>query len=254
MVVEAPAVRSLVAYWSGDPKGQWVLDSGGPGIRVVERPLLEGEQVVTVAIDPGARCVIGGTQAHWAIGEAKVEHLRRALVSEDMTIELGRRRALLADQPVGWVYNDDNERVLSVKLHDTCPHPLEKLKAKGCGHMWCALCDGWVHPGTRVVLKSVGAVVKNNRKLHDVESYAYLFRENMAGSGRLTRAMQQRLRGLGNVAPPKDVVNSHDHDIMDDRVYDRRKDECKKRDCLYDHWSPLCSSHSKAQAHNLQRS
>ena len=105
-----------------------------------------------------------------------------------------------------------------------------------------------------MVLKGAGAVVKNNRKLHDVGSYTYLFRENMAGSGRLTRAMQQRLRGLGNVAPPMDLVNSHKHDILDDRVYDRRKEECKQRECLYDHWSPPCSSHSKAQAHNLQRS
>ena len=84
------------------------------------------------------------------MGEPNVEHLRRALVSEDMTIELGRRRAVMADQPVRWVYNDDNERVLPVELHDTCPHPLEKLKAKGCGHLRRAMCDGWIHPGTRV--------------------------------------------------------------------------------------------------------
>ena len=42
MVVEGPAVRSLTAYWAGDPKGQWVLDSGWPGVRVVEKFLLEG--------------------------------------------------------------------------------------------------------------------------------------------------------------------------------------------------------------------
>ena len=54
-VVEGPAVRSLTAYWAGDPKGQWVLDAGWPGVRVVEKPLLEGEQVVTVALNPGAR-------------------------------------------------------------------------------------------------------------------------------------------------------------------------------------------------------
>ena len=62
-VVEGSAVRSLTAYWSGDLKGQWVLDGGWPGVRVVEKPFLEGEQVVTVAIDPGARCVIGSTRA-----------------------------------------------------------------------------------------------------------------------------------------------------------------------------------------------
>jgi heat shock protein HtpX len=127
-------------------------------------------QVVVAAVDIGARCVIGSTHAPWDAQEPKVEQLRRVQVSEDLTIELGHRRALTSDQPIGWIYNDDNERVLSVKLRDTCPHPLEKLKAKGCGHMWCALCDGWVHPGTRVVLKGAGAVVQNNRKLHDVES------------------------------------------------------------------------------------
>ena len=45
MVVEGPAIKSLVAHCSGDPKGRWVLDSGWLGVRVVERPLLEGEQV-----------------------------------------------------------------------------------------------------------------------------------------------------------------------------------------------------------------
>ena len=109
------------------------------------------------------------------VAEPNEEHLRRAQVSEDMTIELGRWRAVLSDQPVGWVYND-NERVLSVKLHDTCSHPLEQLEAKGCGHMWCSLRDGWVHPGIRVVLKGSGGIVKNNRKLHDVRSYTYLLR------------------------------------------------------------------------------
>ena len=76
----------------------------------------------------------------------------------------------------------------------------------------------------------------------------------MAGSGRLTTAKQQRLRTSGRVAPPTDLIHSPDNDIMDDRVYDRRKPECENRDCLYDHWSPPCSSHSKAQAYNLQRS
>ena len=63
VVVEGPAVRSLTGYWAGDPKGQWALDAGWFGVRVAEKPLLEGEQVVIVAIDPGARCVVGSTHA-----------------------------------------------------------------------------------------------------------------------------------------------------------------------------------------------
>ena len=101
-----------MAYWAGDPKGQGVLESGWPGVRVVEKLLLEGEQDVTIAINPLARRIIGSTHALWEIGKPNVEHLRRAQVSEDMTIELGRRLAVLSDQPVGWAYNDDNERVL----------------------------------------------------------------------------------------------------------------------------------------------
>ena len=71
-VVEGPSVRSLAAYWAGGPKGHWVLDDGWPGVRIVEKPGLEGEQVVTVAIDPGARCVIGITHAQWEVGQPHI--------------------------------------------------------------------------------------------------------------------------------------------------------------------------------------
>jgi len=36
-------------------------------------------------------------------------------------------------------------------------------------------------------------------------------------------------------------------------VYNRRKKEIKSREALYEHWSPPCSSHSRANAHHLQR-
>ena len=146
-------------------------------------------------------------------------------MSEDLTIELGRRRALTSDQPVGWVYNDDNERVFSIKLHDTCTHAVEQRKAKACGHMWCPLCDGWVHPGTNVLLKGAGPVIKNNRELQNVAEYTHFFRETMAGSGRLTHAMKGRLKNLGRVAEPADLIRSHEHDVMNDRVFERRDKE-----------------------------
>ena len=51
LFVEGPAVWSLTASLAGEPGDK----SGWPGVRVVEKPLLAGEQVVTVAVDPGAQ-------------------------------------------------------------------------------------------------------------------------------------------------------------------------------------------------------
>ena len=185
--------------------GLWVCDAEWPGVRVVERPLAEGEQGVTVLVDPGARCVISGDVVPWKVCAPSVETLRRAELSERLTISLGQRRAKTSPDALGWTLTDDNERVLSVKLHELCAHDPAKRLSKACGHQWCSFCDGWVHPGTGVVLKGAGGVLKCNRLLHDLGRYKYLFRENMAGSARLTQAMQVALRGIGRVAAARDL-------------------------------------------------
>ena len=88
------------------------------------------------------------------------------------------------------------------------------------------ICNGFVHPVARVGLKGPNDIIKCNRNWHRLGSYTYLFRENCAGSGRLTTSVQ---RALGNkrVAPPEDILYGKEYDILNDAVYARKKKEAK---------------------------
>ena len=58
--------------------------------------------------------------------------------------------------------------------------------------------------------------------------FQYLFRESCAGSARLTEAMRRAL-GERRVAPPEDIKISKLHDMLNDKVYERKKKEAKDR-------------------------
>ena len=149
--------------------------------------------------------------------------------------------------------NDQGERVLSVRLHERCEHKEEHWELKTCGHVWCRMCNGHVHPGTRVALKGVTDIVKCNRKWHKLDEYLYLFRENCAGSANLTAAMKAAL-GARRVAPPEDLLYSPTHDILNDKVYERKKKEAKDRVCFANQDAPRCATFTYAQAQYQQRS
>ena len=126
-------------------------------------------------------------------------------MSAQLTQELGRRQAQVAAERAGYLLNEYGERVLSVRLHEKCEHKEDHWQRKPCGHVWCRMCNGHVHPGTRVALKGPTDVVKCNRKWHKLHEYQYLFRENCAGSARLTTAMKESL-GAKRVAPLEDIL------------------------------------------------
>ena len=129
----------------------------------------------------------------------------------------------------------------------------DQWQSKTCGHAWCRMCNGHVHPGTRVVLKGPTDVVKCNRRWHKLYEYQYLFRENCAGSARLTVAMKEAL-GAKRVAPPEDLPYSPARDILNDKVYERKKKEAKDRVCFANHYAPRCATFTYAQAQYQQRS
>ena len=114
--------------------------------------------------------------------------------------------------------NEHGERILSVRLHDKCEHRDEMWERKPCGHVWCKMCNGHVHPGTRVSLKGLTDVVQCNRKWHRLNEYEFLFVENCAGSARLTHSIKKRL-GAERVAPPEDLLYGKQYDLLDDKVY-----------------------------------
>ena len=109
-----------------------------------------------------------------------------------------------------------------------------------------------MHPGTRVSLKGPANVVRNNRLWHKFDEYQFLFRENLAGSTNLTKAVRRAL-GPKRVAPPEDVAFGACFDLLQDKVYDRKKKEAKQRDCFLSHYSPVCRTFSCAQAQYNQR-
>ena len=156
-----------------------------------------------------------------------------------LTQELGRAQARASPARAGFVLNEEGERVLSVRLHEKCDHKEEHWDRKKCGHCWCRMCNGFVHPGTRVSLKGPTDVVTCNRKWHQFGEYKYLFRENCAGSARLTQAMR-RVLPKGKVAPAEDVSYDPTFDLLNDKVYERKKKEAKERDCFASHYAPTC--------------
>ena len=115
------------------------------------------------------------------------------------------------------------------------------------GHAWCKMCGGFVHPGTKVALKGPTDVVKCNRRWHQLGEYKYLFRETCAGSARLTHAMRRAL-GAERVAPPEDKLYTDAHDLLVDKVYERKKKEAKERDTFANHYAPRCATFSYVQA------
>jgi len=78
----------------------------------------------------------------------------------------------------------------------------------------------------------------------------------MAGSHRLTDAVKAALRrqGDGRVAPPEDVLYGPSFDLLNPKVYERKKKEAKQRECFLNHYAPVCRKFTYAQGQYQQRS
>ena len=60
--------------------------------------------------------------------------------------------------------------------------------------------------------------------------------------------------GAKRVALPEDLTYSPSHDILNDKVYERKKKEAKDRVCFANHYAPRCATFTYAQAQYQQRS
>ena len=214
-LIDGPAVQAIDVICSEDTSKRWICDAEEPGVKVVEGPLRPGRQQVFVSVEPGKRLVVSGSRVPWRVVPCTPETAARAAVAATMTTSMGRQLARESKDRAGYLFTEHGERVLSVRLHDKCTHKDEHWERRSCGHAWCKMCNGWVHPGTRVALKGPSAIVSCNRQWHKLDEYKYLFRENCAGSKRLTQAMQREL-GHKRVAPAEDVRFSDDHDMLND--------------------------------------
>ena len=96
-------------------------------------------------------------------------------------------------------------------------------------------------------------MIQCNRLWDQLSKYEHLFGEMFAGSARLTAAMRKALGGAA-VRAPRDKKYGDQWDLLQDRVYETMKKEVKDRKVFYEHYSPVCTTFTYAQAQYQQRS
>ena len=174
-------------------------------VRCQELQLLRGPlsrvKVLSLLLHSGARLALTSHTVPWNVVPLTPAAASQAALCQVLTVEYGRKRARAARERAGYVKGSDGGRMLSVKLHDTCEHGEQHWVRRSCGHCWCKMCSGYVHPGTRVALKGPVGAIRNNRLYRALDRYEFLFKECNAGSANLTRMVSQAL-GKDRVAPP----------------------------------------------------
>ena len=165
MVSDGPALVScpVRAVVETEPD-HWILDAGWAGVRVVEGPVTsfvgpDGEGVIHYRVEAGSRAVISSTRAPWVVGVPSSDLVEAARLSRETGARLAREKARGSVQPVGWLRGVEGEPALSVRLNQKCEHPETQWTRRPCGHAHCRMCDGFVHPVSRVALSGPGPVI-----------------------------------------------------------------------------------------------
>ena len=226
-MLEGPCVANVPVRVSpeGTLGGKWVVNAGVPGCHVVETPLsslLSGREpnprsfrsAVQVTVEPGARCVIVSGCQPWKVGVPTNDQVAMAERSVSEGVRRAREKARSSSEPVVRYENARREKVYSLRVNHRCEHPEHHWTRRGCSHVWCEMCDGYVDPLVRTALKGPGPIIKCNRRPQGWSSYLKWFRENFAGSAALTAAMRRTLP-KDKVADPRDKRYSPQHDLLD---------------------------------------
>ena len=192
-----PAVANTpVKNVGGNHPDAWVFPDSDYGVKVVEGPVSvfcprpDGVGALTVTVEPGVEVLVGPDEPVWTVGLAGNVERELAARAEHAGVLQARLEAARSAEPAGWYSAGKREKVLSIRLAGKCPHDSSKWEGKACGHAKCELCDGYVHPFTRVALPGPGPVIRCNRRHHALDDYEYRFGENQAGSHVLTDAMK----------------------------------------------------------------
>jgi len=191
----------------------------GPLDRVVRfnesRDRYEGH--LYVALEQDTAIVISELNAPWGLRLATDEDGDAVRAAAEHQQWLARSEFRRSQDREGQWQSSSGETVFTVKLTDVCEHDASSQSLKSCGHAYCSLCDGWVHPGTKVALKGAGPIITCNRKRKD--EYEYYFREGCSGSEVLTRTMQ-RVFGQAKVEEGLDIRKGLHYDLRNKRVYE----------------------------------
>ena len=131
--------------------------------------------ILWVVVPPSEVLEINEGEEPWVIREMLNEDRESVQLCSDMVAEQSRSEWQNSGESKDVFTNSHEEKVMVVNLVDKCPHAIPKMKENACGHPYCEICDGNVHPVTSVVLKSAGPVVTCNRM--PASTYEFVFRE-----------------------------------------------------------------------------
>ena len=167
-----------------------------PGVHAVEGPLEHVvkfcerlgryEGVLHVFVEPNFSLDLSNEGGPWRLRLATGEDRELARLCAQQGEALAVSDFRVKSDTACHFSSKGGERILTVRLTAKCDHDLNQWKPKACGHVFCPLCDGFVHPATRVALQGPGPIIKCNRK--PKKDYKYFFRETFSGSENLTRA------------------------------------------------------------------
>ena len=208
------------------------------------------EGCVYVVVESDQVAVISELNCPWGLRLATGDDCDLARSAAEHREHLSRSEFRRSKDFEGKFRSSDGELVYSVKLTDVCEHDETNYDVKGCGHAWCRLCDGWVHPGTKVALKGAGPIITCNRKRRD--EYEFYFREGCSGSEVLTRTMRH-VFGSDKVEEGLVIRKGLHYDLRNKKVYETEKKRVKSRSTFFDHWSPPCTTNTKANRGRIRR-
>ena len=189
----------------------------------------------TVLVDPGATLDVDTLAGAWAVAAPTEKQL--ALCAEGAKIAARASRPI-ADSDrstVGLGVGEDCERVLAVKMSDKCPHGETNWSRTSCGHSWCAKCQGWIDPGTRVGISAATPVVSCNRRPQPAQDYPLAFTEMSNGPARLVTEFEtaKRKRGVKRrewLARHDPLLSKNPYQDLRTKVgYDTANTKCKER-------------------------
>ena len=125
---------------------------------VIARGTRDGEETVkcrkiTIVTNGDESVHIDVSSCPWYLGEPDEQALR---MYKEGLIEANRRGLMHAqfDQAnkSGVITGTAGEKVMLVKLNDSCTHDSQGWKETDCGHVFCPMCDGHLDPMTRIAL------------------------------------------------------------------------------------------------------
>ena len=129
MKLDGPAVANIPVVMEGvAKKDSWVYDDGVPGLTVVEGPVSRAVEpgsdvgAVMVAVDPGVEVLVSESNCPWKVGIAGPEEKKLEERAIAAGVEQARLAAATSKEKCLVFDGEGDEKVLSLKIADTCPH------------------------------------------------------------------------------------------------------------------------------------